>query len=624
MNKTKRIFSLILSVCMILSGLRVFATGTLPAESQLQDIINDNFTVLSGKSEDEIRTTLANMGYEINEGRSDSMSFSATEEKGLYIKRNGTTDDLRLTRAVSDSSGITGDNTLLPGHNMKGGGKYYVEYTFSYDRTAVRVDGAGNWKNVFIRTDINAAHPNNLTVYSSDSGYTLESETSEMRVQAVVDTNVGNSDGKTAQCVSNVFVNGEHVGVDIDNEYVYNNVSYYTTYLQNMTFTLMKGSNAVDGGGMYLKNFRVAKIDDVTIEGIANTAFVGGTLKKTAQMNFADMFEGDGSNGTNGTVPYEKDGKTEGLKAQKTDGGIKFSRAGTEGANPGRAQAILDVTYPLPEIENPNAPYYVELSFQACVSSAVNFDFGQNEGNDGVLLGNNGVVRVRKLDSYTGSDGVAAPIEGPAAYAYSTDDTIRANAEYSEGENATIGLYVIPALKEMVFYKDGEMISDKIYTYSNSESVLETLRVTWYQSIRWYNIPESDYLTLKGVKVYQGSDLKPDKVLAVISGVVVNGEKVTALEQLAKGANANIEIEYRNPTGEAQPLIVIVAYYNSSTLQYVEIVKADSIASDRTSETLSYPFTVSDMTDVTQIKVMAWDTLSNMVPLAESYSIPVI
>ena len=168
------------------------------------------------------------------------------------------------------------------------------------------------------------------------------------------------------------------------------------------------------------------------------------------------------------------------------------------------------------------------------------------------------------------------------------------------------------------------MISDKIYTYSNSESVLETLRVTWYQSIRWYNIPESDYLTLKGVKVYQGSDLKPDKVLAVISGVVVNGEKVTALEQLAKGANANIEIEYRNPTGEAQPLIVIVAYYNSSTLQYVEIVKADSIASDRTSETLSYPFTVSDMTDVTQIKVMAWDTLSNMVPLAESYSIPVI
>ena len=249
------------------------------------------------------------------------------------------------------------------------------------------------------------------------------------------------------------------------------------------------------------------------IKGVEDSYFGGGIFYETAAINFADMFEGDGSNGTNGTVPYEKDGKTEGLKAQKTDGGIKFSRAGTEGANPGRAQAILDVTYPLPEIENPNAPYYVELSFQACVSSAVNFDFGQNEGNDGVLLGNNGVVRVRKLDSYTGSDGVAAPIEGPAAYAYSTDDIIRAKAEYSEGENATIGLYVIPALKEMVFYKDGEMISDKIYTYSDLESVLETLRVTWYQSIRWYNIPKSDYLTLKGVKVYQGPDLSDEERL---------------------------------------------------------------------------------------------------------------
>ena len=1213
LKNMKKLCSLLLSCSVVLGNIAYVVsadeTFSLPSESQLQDIVNDDFTNLSGKDDAEIRTALADMGYTVAGENTDFLTFSASEDKGLYMKRTGTSDELQLSRIISDGDGIAADDTLLPGHNMKGGGKYYVEYTFAYDQTAIYINGAGNWKNVFCRTQIGKPYPTELTVYGATEKYKLSSADMQMHVQTVVDTKDGNASGSTPQCVSNVFVNGEHVAVDADNKYVYNNASYYTTFLQTMSFILQRGTNAVDGGGLYLKNFRVSKIDeaaqktesemaeedknalvlnntdavtddftlptsgsingseitwessddsiisisgenavvtrpetdsevtltatvkygeaeavkefivtvkaeakeqpaiseigtnlalnktvtgsgevysgtygygnitdgdvktrmalkdwvnyknawikidlgdvyklnqinivefrkrlkkfklqysvddstwedigeysidanndavdpfnhdpytfdtvegryvrilieenvvinnsqylgislyevevyysgenvlcydpnasageegymssenvadygitvpstswgsrvtnvntsvdsvknkkgimfsprkaddsvlretgrmvfandtvnnpkainntengyvfeqeflsyirpnlagdalwqyrlmgkgsdgneavianletkltktasglptaqngivygeayikdadrsnvlpfpaqaggsaqsphislfrvyvdlknqtytawlvtrgdintpyeekesareqllvsdepftqeiseitgfqvwsqntygdqthitrlsvknldaeqvvssaaedltaedilgenesaekiitqlnllkqyhgaDVTwsispsgilgtdggiiavpqqdtevtltavierdgksaskqlkvtvltsavtesderkveiekealslgdvsavtqnmklvtvgaergcsiswssdkpdiisadgtvnrplrdeeviltatiskgdashtktftvtvkgtqekrsIDGIEGSYFSGGDFYETNSMQFADLFEGDGSNGTNGTVAWTVDGKAEGLKAQKTADGIRYSRAG-DGANPGRAQAILDKTYLLPEITDINKPYYLELNFAISAGGAINFDFGQNEGSSVDPIGNSDVVRVRKLDDYTGSDAVAGEIEGPAAYAFKLGDSIKAKAAYTSNENVSLGLYVIPSLKEMVFYKNGKPVSSSIYSYAKPESALQTLRVTWYQNIRWYNIPEAEYLTIKNFKVYQGPEIPADKRLSL-------------------------------------------------------------------------------------------------------------
>ena len=239
----------------------------LPTEEQLEDIINDDFATLAGKSDSELRALLADMGYTITDGASDKLDFSATAEKGLFIKRNGVANgDLKFSREISDGSGIAKADTLLPGHNMKGGGKYYVDYTFSYDRTAIYINGCGNWKNVFCRTQINKDYPTELTVYGAAGKYKMKDQNETVHVQTVVDTKAGNATGSTAQCVSNVFVNDQHIAVNADNRYDYNGAAYYATFLQLMDFTLQGGNKAVDGGGLYLKNFRVSKVSDALPE----------------------------------------------------------------------------------------------------------------------------------------------------------------------------------------------------------------------------------------------------------------------------------------------------------------------------------------------------------------------
>lgn len=212
---TKKLWSLMLSCCIALGNVVALAADTdetfeLPEENRLQDIINDDFTKLSGKEDKEIREALTGMGYTIDGEKTDSLTFSATEDKGLYMKRTGTSDALQIQRAISDDNGITKDNTLLPNHNMKGGGKYYVDYTFSYDQTGIYINGAGNWKNVFCRTQINNQDPKKLIVYGATGKYEIDSADAEMHVQTVVDTKTGNATGATPQCVSNVFVNGDH------------------------------------------------------------------------------------------------------------------------------------------------------------------------------------------------------------------------------------------------------------------------------------------------------------------------------------------------------------------------------------------------------------------------------
>ena len=261
-----------------------------------------------------------------------------------------------------------------------------------------------------------------------------------------------------------------------------------------------------------------AAVPGVTnISGVDGTQFGGGNMKVTSQINFADLFEGDGSNGTNGTVAWtitdQNTGAvtTEGLKATKVDNGIKFSRAGSTGANPGRAKAIFDKTYELPQPKNPNKPYYLEVDFGIQAGGAINFDFGRNTSEDETLVGDTSVARIRKLDDYTGSDSVAGAIEGPAAYSLRINDTEKAKASYSAYEDVSLGLYVDPANGKLVFYKNGSMVEESAEDFSSADTALETLRVTWNQNIRWYNIPEAEYLTLESIKLYEDTSVQIQK-----------------------------------------------------------------------------------------------------------------
>ena len=139
---------------------------------------------------------------------------------------------------------------------------------------------------------------------------------------------------------------------------------------------------------------------------------------------------------------------------------------------------------------------------------ALTFDFGQGEGGE-AAVGSKGVMQVRKRDGNVAQSGVsyAGTPEGPALYDFRTNDVSRATASYADHEDASLGIYVIPELKEMVFYKNGQRVADKIFTYDDPATVLSTLHITWNQEIRYYGISSGDYLILKDIKLYQGPDI---------------------------------------------------------------------------------------------------------------------
>ncbi len=234
------------------------------------------------------------------------------------------------------------------------------------------------------------------------------------------------------------------------------------------------------------------------IEGIDGTYFTGGMFYQTEQMNFIDYFEGDGSNGTNGTVPWEKDGVTEGLKAEKADQGIRFSRAGATGANPGRGAVILEQTYTLPQLEDLKKAYYMELECAVSAGGQVLLDFGQE--------GDASVVRINKTDGGNGAKEL---------YQYETEETVRTTGTYTAGQNVTFGIYIMPELKEMVLYQNGKKLADSIYSYSDPQKSLSTLKVTWKQNLQWYNIPASEFVWLKSFHVYEGEGISAETAIGL-------------------------------------------------------------------------------------------------------------
>ena len=108
---------------------------------------------------------------------------------------------------------------------------------------------------------------------------------------------------------------------------------------------------------------------------------------------------------------------------------------------------------------------------------------------------------------------------------------------------------------------------------------------------------------------------------AELMAVKVGDKKVTSVNELMSVTKAKVEVDYSNTTGEDQKINIIIAFYAGNTLKTVEIVEPE-IDGDVVSMTYIYDFNLpTDMSDVTSVKVMAWSSFGEMIPLSDSIEI---
>ena len=105
---------------------------------------------------------------------------------------------------------------------------------------------------------------------------------------------------------------------------------------------------------------------------------------------------------------------------------------------------------------------------------------------------------------------------------------------------------------------------------------------------------------------------------AILTGLYKGSGKVTKLADVAAGDVLTVNVSYANSTSDAQTVNVLVAYYAGNALDHVELVKTENIAASVVTMNYTYNHTVSDLTDITRVKVFSWDALNSMVPLSES------
>lgn len=108
------------------------------------------------------------------------------------------------------------------------------------------------------------------------------------------------------------------------------------------------------------------------------------------------------------------------------------------------------------------------------------------------------------------------------------------------------------------------------------------------------------------------------KRTAILTGLYKGSGKVTKLADVAAGDVLTVNVSYANSTSDAQTVNVLVAYYAGNALDHVELVKTENIAASVVTMNYTYNHTVSDLTDITRVKVFSWDALNSMVPLSES------
>jgi len=138
-------------------------------------------------------------------------------------------------------------------------------------------------------------------------------------------------------------------------------------------------------------------------------------------------------------------------------------------------------------------------------------------------------------------------------------------------------------------------------------------------------------LTLKSdLESRSGDTLGRDVTVKFVTGASIvqcdllalslNSEAVEGLSELSEGADATIDFDYKNSTGEAQQLNVIVAYYKGDALLRAQYV-TENVPGTVTAETYKVNYEIGSLDGVTLIKVMVWDAFDKMHPLSDSIQI---
>jgi len=276
----------------------------------------------------------------------------------------------------------------------------------------------------------------------------------------------------------------------------------------NKTATLT--ATISQGDASDTKSFTVTILgyERITLAGIAETYFKGGEFKEIQRILFNSLFEADGSNGTNGTVKFSPlAGATAenriylGLVAEKTNTGINF-KGWVPDSQVNSGSLLLRKTYDLPEMNNPGMPYYLQFETDSEVKGVVNYSFGNN---------NSDVLQIKKTDLMQQVDGVWKEVPDQEYYVFSIGGNEICRTPVSRKEVTKFGIYVIPEIKQLIVYRDGELLVSSVYNYATEEAILKTVTVDWTQTLGGSGIPATSYLQLRNMTLFEGTALSPEE-----------------------------------------------------------------------------------------------------------------
>ncbi len=257
-------------------------------------------------------------------------------------------------------------------------------------------------------------------------------------------------------------------------------------------------------------------VEKRTLKGIDGTFFYDNTFRQKGILYFGDLFDdstvnadGWAANGTNGTdyVAPVLDStsageRIPGLYAKKTDAnGIWYQSLVNMAENNGQGLPIYQMTYTLPEITDNGLPYYIELDAEMYIRDSLTLSFGNND---------NGVVEIEKLDQ---NEHATHP-KGKNIFVIRTNNIERQTFPYSYSSNTAlsavkIGIQVIPELKQVLVYKNGELMYSEPLDFSKKSSPIKTLTIKWEHSTVRTTLMGANYLHLKSITLYEGNPL-PD------------------------------------------------------------------------------------------------------------------
>lgn len=252
-------------------------------------------------------------------------------------------------------------------------------------------------------------------------------------------------------------------------------------------------------------------VENRNLTGVNGTYFHGGAFVQKGQIDFSTLFEGDGSNGTNGTKTFtpkdtataDKDTKL-GLVAETTDqNGIKFKGWVADSAV-GVNKLLLSKTYNLPEMSNLGQPYYVELEVDSQTRGVITYAFGNGNGN---------VLTIQKTDSRVKVDDTWKDVLDQEDYVFYVNGVEKARTDVVRKEVTTFGIYVIPELKQILIYQNGTLLVSEVLNYATEDTVLKDVTVSWKQSQGSSGIPSSSYLHLRNMKIFEGPALSEAECL---------------------------------------------------------------------------------------------------------------